>query len=390
MDSHVRLLRILRVFFERRGPAYLSYLVYGVGWPKAAHRFGWGPRAPRLLRSAFYGALVMAAGAPGSANREAYEELLAHAQENDGETPSAAAVESLMDRAHRAGITGVRSGFNHLVRMPDGTARFRRLPAARQHRARGVLFAADRDRDRAAFNDRFNADLLTEARARTLLRECKANVPAGYRDYAPIDFTGGITVGRFLSTDSGTGRWDAFNGHLVGPLVAGKRVLDLGSNNASLPLMMLRAGARSVTGIELTPAIADFARLNARILEWQDIRAYDIRILTGDMRLCLTSDLGAFDVVTAFCSLYYLPDADMAGVIQKAARMGASLVLQANEAIDNLPAHAAQLRSLMKHNGYPTVEIHEFPGFARPLLVGRAPAKALQRVSDLRPTLMEV
>ena len=33
------------------------------------------------------------------------------------------------------------------------------------------------------------------------------------------------------------------------------------------------------------------------------------QIRTGDMRLFLTEDLGSFDVVTAFCSLYYLPEA---------------------------------------------------------------------------------
>ena len=83
------------------------------------------------------------------------------------------------------------------------------------------------------------------------------------------------------------------------------------------------------------------------------MRPYAMEVLDGDMRLFLTGDLGRFDVVTAFCSLYYLPEADMARIIAKAAAMGATLVLQANEAIDNLPARAAILERLMVSNGYP-------------------------------------
>lgn len=284
--------------------------------------------------------------------------------------PAAGAVEALMDRAHAAGLTGVRYAFDELAIAADGSARFRRAARLRHYPRRGVVFAVDRDADRTAFNARYGESILTEAGARRLLRERKAAVPRGYRDYAPIDFGNGLTVGRFVSTDSGTGRWDFFNGPIVAPLVEGCRVLDLGSNNGSMPLMMLRAGARAVVAVERTPALADLARLNARILQWRDIRSYDITVLTGDMRMFLADDLGHFDVVTAFCSLYYLPEDDMARVIAKAAATRARLVLQANDAIANLPASGSKLRELMASNGYPDVEVHQFPGFSRPLLVG--------------------
>jgi SAM-dependent methyltransferase len=189
-----------------------------------------------------------------------------------------------------------------------------------------------------------------------------------------------LTVGQIASTDSGTGRWDFFNGQIVSPIVAGKRVLDLGSNNGSLPLMMLRAGAKEVVAIEFAPAIADFARLNARILAWRDMRSYDIDILTGDMRLFLTQDLGTFDVVTAFCSLYYLPEEDMARIISKAASMNAVLILQANEAVENnLPGRTLDLHRLMRENGYLEIAVHTPAGFARPLLVGYTQFAAINR-----------
>jgi len=269
-----------------------------------------------------------------------------------------------MDRAHRQRITGIRHFWSDSVRNGDGG----RL--LRVHGRFGMCFAADRDADRRAFNARFGTSLLTEAEARDQLQRRKAAVPPGYRDYAPIDFGGGLTVGQAAVTDSGTGRWDFFNGSIVGPLVRGRRVLDLGSNNGSLPLMMLRAGAERVTAVEFTPQIADFARLNGEILAWRDMRPYNFDEKTGDMRLFLTEDLGTFDVVTAFCSLYYLPEEDMARIIAKAAAMGATLVLQANESIDNLPARAGVLARLMRENGYDGVGLHEYPGFGRPILVG--------------------
>jgi hypothetical protein len=62
---------------------------------------------------------------------------------------------------------------------------------------------------------------------------------------------------------------------------------------------------------------------------------------------------------------------DMSRIVRKAATMGATLVLQANEAIDNLPARAHQLYDLMKHNGYAEVDVIAPPGFTRPLLIGQ-------------------
>jgi SAM-dependent methyltransferase len=239
----------------------------------------------------------------------------------------------------------------------------------RLHRSRGAWYLAARDVDRRRFNHHFGTTLLTEEDARHQLDDLRDQVRNGYRDYAPIDFGGGLSFGSIASTDSGTGRWEFFNGGIVGPLVAGSRVLDLGCNNASLTMMMLRAGAREVVAIELTPEIAEVARLNLRIASWRDVREYHWTIHTADMRLWLSEDLGRFDVVTAFCSLYYLPVEDMARVIRKAADSGATMILQANDAIDNLPAKTETLHGLLRDNGYRDVSISAYPGFARPLLI---------------------
>jgi 2-polyprenyl-3-methyl-5-hydroxy-6-metoxy-1,4-benzoquinol methylase len=378
MNPLVRTARGVVTVARRRGIGYFGYLLGGVAWPRAAYRYGWGPTAPPVLQGVFAAAGEIAAHKP---NLRELRQLNLVAAEGEATTPDSdvapADIEALMDRAHAAGITGLSQSFRRMIRMPDGSPRFSDLSAARKHRPGTVAFVAARDHDRQDFNRTFDASLLTEASARQLLEESKAKVPEGYREYAPIDFGCGLTVGQIASTDSGTGRWEFFNRHIVTPLVAGKRVLDLGSNNGSLPLMMARAGAREVVAVEYTPAIADFARLNARILAWRDVRTYKLQVLTGDMRLFLTQDLGPFDVVTAFCSLYYLPEEDMARIISKAASMNAILILQANEGIENdLPGKTLDLHRLMRDNGYPEIAVHTPDGFARPILVGYTHARS--------------
>jgi 2-polyprenyl-3-methyl-5-hydroxy-6-metoxy-1,4-benzoquinol methylase len=356
--------------YQRRGLKYFAYVWTGCLWPKLLYRFGWGPDASSLARGVFEAFEPMTTTRPPASVLRAMGLLIDRGEAGARQVPVTAA-EALMDRAHAGGITGVRHGFDSMRGVNDTDAGFTSMPDVRQHRRRCSHFRAARDADRRAFNERFGTSLLTEADARQQLVALKERVPGGYREYAPIDFGGGLHIGPIGSTDSGTGRWDFFNGAVVGPLVAGKRVLDLGCNNGSLPLMMLRAGAREIVAIEMAPAIAEFARLNAQILSWRDLQHYPFDVRNGDMRMFLTDDLGRFDVVTAFCSLYYLPEMDMSRIVRKAATMGATLVLQANEAIDNLPARAHQLYDLMKHNGYADVDVIAPPGFARPLLIGQ-------------------
>ena len=357
---------------RRRGVGYFGYLLGGVAWPRAAYRFGWGPSAPPVLQGMFAAAGELAAEKPSKADLEAHR-LVAAAGEPSVRPADATPqeIEQLMDRAHAAGVAGVWKSFRKLRRVADGSLRFADASHFRSHRFGSVGYNAARDLDRREFNRIFGRSILTETSVRQLLEDLKAKVSPGDRDYAPIDFGCGLTVGEIASTDGDTARWEFFNRQIVGPLAAGKRVLDLGSNNGSLPLMMLRAGARQVVAVEYTEAIAEFARVNARILAWRDVRPYEIDVLTGDMRLFLTADLGAFDVVTAFCSLYYLPEDDMARIIRKAASMDAVLVLQANEGIESgLPGRMLDLHRLMRDNGYPEISVHTPVGFSRPLLVG--------------------
>jgi hypothetical protein len=124
-------------------------------------------------------------------------------------------------------------------------------------------------------------------------------------------------------------------------------------------------------------------RLYRRVLEWRDLREYRLDVRVGDMRAFLDQEWGAFDVITAFCSIYYLPEEDVARIIRKAAATGATLVLQANEAVANIrAARTTALRDLVSENGYGQVTVHVRDAFARPLLVA-APtgARSLAAIS---------
>ncbi|HEX5107719.1 MAG TPA: class I SAM-dependent methyltransferase [Vicinamibacterales bacterium] len=363
---------------RRRGVSYFRYLVTGVAAPWTLYRFAWGPRAARPARRLFAGAARVSSRRPSPGELEAIGVLAARGTRAVRAVVAGADVLPLLDRAHRAGVTGLAAGFDDVLQV-DGDLRFAHLPDARVFRQGSASYFAGRDADRVAFNRRFNAELMTEERARTALRTITARLPHAYRDYAPIDFGHGLVVGQVASTDSGTGRWEYCNLPVVSPLVAGKRVLDLGCNNGALSLMMLRAGASRVLGVEVSPEIADAARLHGEILSWRDMHPYDFTVLTSDMRVFLQQDLGVFDVVTAFCSLYYLPGQDMAAVVRKAAGMGAALILQANDGIrGNLPARTRDLRHLMLENGYPGTVVHALAGFARPVLAGH-PARGARQ-----------
>ncbi|MCB1037591.1 MAG: class I SAM-dependent methyltransferase, partial [Acidobacteria bacterium] len=180
------------------------------------------------------------------------------------------------------------------------------------------------------------------------------------------------------SVDSGTGRWDFLNGPALSPLVPGKRVLDLGSHNCVLPLLMLRAGARQVVAVEQSEEVAASARRLQRLFEWRDIATYDLDLRLADMRAMLDSDWGSFDLVSSFCSLYYLEEEEMKRMVRRAAELAPVMVLQAKgDTRSRAPSNKAKksapeyLERLLRENGFPEVRSVAPRGFSRPLLIGR-------------------
>ena len=351
---------------RRRGGGYAGSLLGGAAWPRAAYRFGWGPQAPALFQAAFAAAGELAGRRVTADDLRRLGLLAEGAARVPGDVPPAQ-VKALMDRAHGYGITGVSRSFRYIVRDSDGTLAFRDLAAARKHRLDSLHFLAARDADRRAFTREFGGSAVLEASDPKALRQGTSRIAAASRDHGSIEFGCGVPTGEVPSTDTRAGEWELFHRNVVAPLVAGKRVLDLGSNSGSLPLLLLRAGAREVVAVEFT---ADVAGPTARVRSWRDVRPQHIKVLAGDMGLFITEDLGAFDVVTALCSLSYLPEDDMGRIVSRAASMNAVLILQANDAIDNVHARTLDLQRLMRGNGYPEVQVHTPAGFRRPVLVG--------------------
>ena len=288
----------------------------------------------------------------------------------------AVALEGQIEAAHAAGAIGISWECGDVLVDPaSGAPWLIGLGEARVVRREGSIgFSIHRDAERERFNEVYGRDLLTETGARAALERQSRNLPGWY---APIDFGGGLAVGAFYTIDSGTGRWACINGPIFRRFFEGRRVLDLGSNNGLMPVMMLRSGAREVLGVELSAEYAECANLVRRIFEWKDQQRYPLRIHRGNMLDVLTHDWGSFDVVTAYCSLYYLQPEEMAAVVRKAAELSPVLILQAKsdtraDAEENKSEKSSLrfLRELMEKNGFPVVRTFEAGGFNRPLLIG--------------------
>ena len=277
---------------------------------------------------------------------------------------------------HRCGVAKLSLTFGNIMVDRQGRPWFIDLEGAQAYRSvTAPAFLWQRDQDRSKYNRIYGRDIMTEAKSRQELARQKTEGPGWY---APIDFGGGLAVDGFWSVDSGTGRWEFLNGAVVAPLVRGKRVLDLGPNNGVMPIMMLRAGAREVVGLELSQDFIQEARLVQRVFEWRDMRCYALTLHHENMLAILDKDWGSFDVITAYCSLYYLEPEQMAAVVRKAASMAPVMVLQANdhtrsEAADQKAekSSSAYLQRLLVENGFPCVNVYAPRGFSRPLLVGK-------------------
>lgn len=285
-------------------------------------------------------------------------------------------LEDQLNKIHAKGVVGASLTFGNIVVHADTGEPwfidFDRAQVCRSTASRAFRYG--RDKDRVKFSQIYGRDLMTETSARAAL----AAETAREHWYAPIDFGNGLTVDGFWSTDSGTGRWEFLNRRIMKPLVAGKRILDLGSNNGVMPMMMLRAGAREVIGVEISSTLTQRAKLVHKIFAWRDMKKYALDVRNCDMREILQANWGQFDLVTAFNSLYYLPADDMARVVRKVSALAPLMVIQAKtdtrpSAQDNKAekSSVAFLKALLEENGFARVDVFAPPNYSRPLLVGR-------------------
>lgn len=241
-----------------------------------------------------------------------------------------------------------------------------------------------RDADRRAFNTLFGTRLLTASQLRKLLSPSAAiprdKVRGRFSEvYAPVVIRDDIRWGKIWNTDLGIGRWNfLMKEHL--PIPIGGSVLDLGSNNGFNPLQMLRAGAASAVGVEIDARAIEQAKFLKAAYEWLDNRRYDFRCLHGSQGDLRSFDLPRFDVVTAFCSLYYLPDPEVRDLVRYIRTRTDTLVLQCNtdRLIDRggdeetfRKASVEFAVEVLEQAGFSDRQIIAPPGYSRPLVIGR-------------------
>ena len=244
-----------------------------------------------------------------------------------------------------------------------------------------------RDKDRRRINELFGTNLLTASKLRVLLSPKAAITHDKARGlsevYAPVVVRGDIRWGKIWNTDLGTGRWNfILKDHL--PIPHGGSVLDLGSNNGFNPLQILRSGAASALGVEIEPQAIEQAMFLRSAYEWLDNRAYDFRCIHGSQAELPKFDLPRFDMVTALCSLYYLPEREVRDLVGYIATITDLLVLQCN--IDRLldrggdeeifrKASVEFAVEMLEHGGFTNRTIIAPSGYSRPLIIARQPRR---------------
>ena len=280
-------------------------------------------------------------------------------------------VDRQLDIIHNLGIVGVylKPG-NILVENNTSSPYLIDFHTARIFRKKGFIFNFFKDQDRIRYNRKCGRELMTEKSAWNDIQNVKG------KWYAPIDFGYGLTKGAFWGVESGMGRWEVFIKEYL-PDLKDKRVLDLGSNNGCLPLMMLKEGAAEVVGMELSSEFFEQSLLVRELFQWRDIKKYSFKASNNDMYNIMNLDLGKFDIVTSFCTLYYLQEKQMEVVVRRISKISSFFVIQANIIAGSTwdsdkPRRASVdfLNNLLKENGFSHVEITTPPLTTRPLLIG--------------------
>jgi SAM-dependent methyltransferase len=240
------------------------------------------------------------------------------------------------------------------------------------HEFSGTTATYLRDRDAEKLNRLFGTDLLTAKVLRRL--RAASDDPI----YAPFYAGAGVSLGAVWNPDLGIQRWRYMLAKHV-PVPRGGRVLDLGTNNGFNALQMLRASAAEVVGVEIDPAAIKQGLFVKRVFEWADNTEYRFSYVHCSHADIGSMNLGRFDLITAFCTLYYLSSEAMAKTVSDLTRLADTLVLQCNdersmERSDPETFTKASLAfnvELVRNNGFPNVTVIETRGSSRPLVIAR-------------------
>lgn len=231
------------------------------------------------------------------------------------------------------------------------------------------------DRDIELFNLHFNIEKLTYKRIKEAIKSKSISAIDGL--YAPVYFGAGLRIGPVWDVDSGYGRWHyILKDHFQS--LSGKRILDLGANNGSNSLQLLRHGAHEVIGIELDEEYIAQGHFVKAACEWAANTVYNFRYIQADMKQILTMDLGKFDIVMALCSIYYLDDESISYLIKYINTITNVFILQCNidsnlirqDTYTYKKASVEYAVNALTCNGFSTTRVISPPGYNRPLVIG--------------------
>lgn len=111
---------------------------------------------------------------------------------------------------------------------------------------------------------------------------------------------------------------------LLGGSLAGKRVLDLGCNQAYFSLSAIEHGCEFVLGLDALPRNIDQARL---VFETKGVDRGRYELRCGDFFQALDAKVGKFDVVLALGIFHWLKYADHVRFLEAVSRVGTDLLL---------------------------------------------------------------
>ncbi len=235
------------------------------------------------------------------------------------------------------------------------------------------MFNALRDQEVELFNLHFGTKRMTFQRMKEELKTTRKN-----KTYSPVYFCAGLRMGDLWKTEVGYGRWHYILKQNL-PIISGKRILDLGANNAFYSIQMLRNGAKEALGIELNQKNIEQGLFIKRGFEWIDEKKYNLKYIHGNMKDILNMDIGKFDIVMALCCIYYMDDDSIADLIQHISTITDIFIVQCNTEInigrsDPYTYEKASIEynlRVIKENGFPFIRVIAPDGYSRPLLIAR-------------------
>lgn len=284
----------------------------------------------------------------------------------------------VMERIHQEGfiLNDIKYG-NIIIEKTSKQPYFIDFDAAFQYpNTGGLVMRLLKDMDRKLMNLHFDTDYPTYDQLREKIKNRK--LPAPQKWYAPAYFGYGLKIGRLWDIDIGDGRWHYILKKTL-PDVSGKRVLDLGSNNSFNAIQMLRHGAKEVIGIELDSEHIAQGRFLKETFEWADGKPYNFRYVQANMGDLPSLNLGQFDLVTAFCCIYYLNDQAISKLIKYLSTITEILILQCNTCtnIGRSNDYTYQKASVdytmkaLKANGFNNCHLIAPTGYKRPIVIGK-------------------